>query len=85
MVQAEVTLPVTLHARPAAQLVALTASHKATIRVGCQGRFVDAKSILGLLSLGAPAGTVLTVQAEGTDAAHAVDQLVELLKGFQPE
>lgn len=70
-----------LHARPAALVAAAAGRHQATIRVGYQERFVDAKSILGLISLGAPAGASLTIQAEGNEAAGVVDELVRLLKG----
>ena len=41
---------------------------------------VDAKSLLGLLSLGARAGSIITIVAEGHDAVAAVDIIVRILQ-----
>jgi phosphocarrier protein HPr len=79
MASVQVTLPVALHARPAAQVVAAAGKYQAQIKIGHGGRLVDAKSLLGLLSLGAPAGTTVTVQAEGPDADAAVKGVAGVL------
>lgn len=73
-----------LHARPAA-IFAQTANRfrDTTIQVIAGGRAVDAKSILSLLSLGASAGSGVTIRAEGPSEAEAVAALVKLIEsGF---
>jgi len=69
-----------LHARPAAVFVkaAAAAAVPVTIRVG-DGKPVPARSMLSVLSLGARKGTEVTLEAEGEDAARAVDELAALL------
>lgn len=68
-----------LHARPA-MLFVQTASHfKSRIRVTREGHTVDAKSILGVLSLGAAKGSVIQVEADGEDEAQALDALEVLV------
>ena len=49
------------------------------IRVG-EGRAVDARSMLSVLSLGAKQGTVVTLEADGEQAGQAVDELAALLE-----
>jgi len=70
-----------LHARPAALFVkaAAVAPARVKIRVG-DGRAVDARSMLSVLSLGAKKGTVVTLEAEGDHAGPAVDELAALLE-----
>lgn len=70
-----------LHARPAALFVkaAAAAPERVRIRVG-DGRAVDARSMLSVLSLGAKQGTVVTLEAEGEYAGQAVDELAALLE-----
>jgi phosphocarrier protein len=69
-----------LHARPAALFVkaAAAAPVPVTIRVG-DGKPVPARSMLSVLSLGARKGTEVTLEADGEDAARAVDDLAALL------
>lgn len=69
-----------LHARPAALFVkaAAAAPARVTIRLG-EGRQVDARSMLSVLSLGARKGAEVTLEADGEDAARAVDELAALL------
>ena len=69
-----------LHARPAALFVkaAVAAPAPVKIRVG-DGRAVDARSMLSVLSLGAKQGTVVTLEADGHQAGRAVDELAALL------
>jgi phosphocarrier protein len=50
----------------------------------CRGARANAKSIMSVLSLAAARGTVLTVSAEGADAAAALDAVVALIeRGFE--
>jgi phosphocarrier protein HPr len=83
-VERVVILPagVDLHARPAAQLVRTAAGFSAEIAVAAGGREANAKSLLGVLALGATAGTPLRLTASGQDAAVAVDALDECVAAF---
>ncbi|MGC4851458.1 HPr family phosphocarrier protein [Micromonospora sp. DT15] len=70
-----------LHARPAALFVAEAAKQPVlvTIRIGDK-KAVPARSMLGVLSLGAKKGTEVTLEADGDDAQAAVDTLADLLE-----
>ena len=72
-----------LHARPAGRFAALAARFEAEISVGRDGEWVDARSVLSLLSLAASTGTVLRIRAVGSDADAAVSALGELLEEAQ--
>ncbi|MGC8937270.1 MAG: HPr family phosphocarrier protein [Candidatus Methanomethylicaceae archaeon] len=69
-----------LHARPATLFVETAKNFKSEIKVEKDGREVDAKSILGILSLGAECGSIITIKANGDDAEDALKALVELVK-----
>jgi phosphocarrier protein HPr len=77
--------PLGLHARAAAKLVRLAGEYQSSItitRPSC-GRTTDARSILGVLELGAKHGSLVIVRAEGEDADSAVDAMTKLLEsGF---
>ncbi len=79
-----VALPahVALHARPAGQFVKAAMGFKSRLTVAVDGRDADAKSILQVLALGATGGTVLTLRAEGEDAAAALDALAGCIDGL---
>jgi phosphotransferase system HPr (HPr) family protein len=64
-----------LHARPCHQLVSIALKHRATIKVRCEDRHADGRSILSLMTLGAPHGALLEFEAEGDDAAELVAAL----------
>jgi phosphocarrier protein HPr len=68
-----------LHARPAMLFVQTATHFKSKIKVTREGRTVDAKSILGVLSLGAGKNSVIEVEAEGADETAALDALKTLL------
>ena len=70
--------PQGLHARPADLLVRMASGFQSNILSGRDGEFVDCKSILSLLTLGAAQGTVLTISADGGDAADALNAIEEL-------
>lgn len=69
-----------LHARPATLFVQAAQKHKATITVSFNGKTVNAKSLLGLLSLGAAKDAEITIAAEGSDEEDAVNSLASLIK-----
>ena len=72
-----------LHARPAGMFVKKAAEFKSTVEVVAKDKTVNAKSIMGIMSLGLGQGEEIVVKAEGADDAAAVDALVELIEsGF---
>ncbi|MDE7389792.1 MAG: HPr family phosphocarrier protein [Lachnospiraceae bacterium] len=72
-----------LHARPATFFIQKANEYKASIWVEKEERRVNAKSLLGVLSLGIVGGTNIKILADGTDEEEAVDGLIELVKsGF---
>lgn len=72
-----------LHARPATFFIQKANSFKCSIWVEKEERRVNAKSLLGVLSLGIVKGMTITVIAEGPDENEAVDGLIELVNtGF---
>jgi phosphocarrier protein NPr/phosphocarrier protein len=72
-----------LHARPADLLVRCAANFQSTLLLQKGGEQVDCRSILSLLTLGATAGTDLSLTAEGIDAAEAIEAVGVLFEnGF---
>lgn len=72
-----------LHARPAALFVAKAASFKSDIRIHNatkEGKWVSAKSILGVLTLGVEKDHEIEITAEGADEAEAVKQIIALIE-----
>ncbi|WP_312781386.1 HPr family phosphocarrier protein [Brevundimonas sp.] len=68
-----------LHARASAKFVKLASSFESEIRVTRDGVTVDARSIMGLLMLGAGIGCGVEIEAEGVDATEAVEALTDLV------
>jgi phosphocarrier protein len=72
-----------LHARAAARFVQTAARFGSQVRVSREGRTVDGKSLMGVLLLAASRGSHLTIEADGADAAEAIDALAALVEsGF---
>ena len=72
-----------LHARPATFFIQKANEYKSTIWVEKEDRRVNAKSLLGVLSLGIVGGMQIKIIADGPDENNAVDGLVDLVKrGF---
>ena len=69
-----------LHARPATFFVQKANAFKCSIWVEKGDRRVNAKSLLGILSMAVTKGMEITLLAEGQDAAAALDALAELLE-----
>ena len=86
MISRDVTIQnnVGLHARPATFFIQKANSYKASIWVEKDDRRVNAKSLLGVLSLGIVKGLTVTLIADGTDEADALEGLAELIAtGFE--
>ncbi|ABO48879.1 Phosphotransferase system, phosphocarrier protein HPr [Desulforamulus reducens MI-1] len=81
MIKQVVTIvnPTGIHARPAAHIAKLAAQFDAAIKLAYKGKEIDAKSIIGVMSLAAQAGEELLVSAEGNQAEAAVNALANLL------
>lgn len=75
-----------LHARPATFFIQKANEFKSSIWIEKEERRVNAKSLLGILSLGIVGGTNVKVIADGADEKAAVDALIELVdSGFSEE
>lgn len=68
-----------LHARPATFFIQKANEYKSSIWIEKEERKVNAKSLLGVLSLGITKGTEITIIADGADEEEAVNGLVELI------
>ena len=86
MITREVTITNTigLHARPATFFIQKANAYKSTIWVEKDDRKVNAKSLLGVLSLGIAQNMKIKLIADGADEADALDGLEALVNsGFQ--
>lgn len=72
--------PVGLHARPATVAVNAASKFKSEVKVTFKDRSVNMKSIMGVMSLGIPTQSEITISAEGDDEAEAIDTIVDVLK-----
>jgi len=67
-----------LHTRPSAELVKCVTNFKAEISLSHHDLIVNAKSLLGILTLAAARGSRIAVEAKGEDAELAVHSILEL-------
>lgn len=74
-----ITNPIGLQARMAALFVQTAGKFTSAVWVNSGDRQVNAKSIMGLMSLGASPGSAISIGAEGEDETLAVKELIELL------
>jgi len=75
-----------LHARAAARFVTLAERFGASVDVVKDGQVVPARSIMGLMMLGAGQGSEIELRAEGWDAKEALDALTALVEsGFNEQ
>lgn len=75
-----------LYARPATYFIQKANEFKSSIWVEKEERRVNAKSLLGILSLGIAGNTTIKIIADGEDEKEAVDQLVKMIeRGFTTE
>lgn len=69
-----------LHARPATFFIQKSNEFKSSIWVEKDGRRVNAKSLLGVLSLGITKGTEITIIVDGVDEEEAIEALESLVE-----
>jgi len=75
-----------IHARPSALLVQTTKNFKSNIYLEKNNDRINAKSIMGIITLGAAYGTVLKIIADGEDEKNAVDTISRLFESkFEEE
>lgn len=75
-----------LHARAAARFVTTAERFGAAVDVVRDGQSVSARSIMGLMMLGASQGSAIELRAEGFDAREALDALAALVEsGFNEQ
>jgi catabolite repression HPr-like protein len=68
-----------LEARPVAMLVQVASQYESNIYVEIESKRVNAKSIMGMMTLGLVAGEQITITADGTDEEHAVSEIEKYL------
>lgn len=83
MIKKPVTIQLStgLEARPVAQLVQVASQFNSEIYVEIGKKKVNAKSIMGMMTLGMGAGEDITVSADGGDEQEALDNIEKYLKG----
>lgn len=72
-----ITAPEGLHARPAAELVKVASKFQADTTLVFDGKNVNLKSILGVMSLGVPSGSEITLNVDGSDEDLAIQKIEE--------
>ncbi len=75
-----ITDPQGIHARPAGVLVKQAASYACQVLIGKDGKEVDAKRIMGVMSLGVKAGMEVTVKCDGEGEDTAIAELETFFK-----
>ena len=72
-----------LEARPIAVLVQVASQYESSIYLEADGKRVNAKSIMGMMTMALKAGEKLTVEATGTDEAAAIEGIEKYISGQQ--
>ena len=78
----EIKLPRGLEARPVAELVQLASRYESTVHIEAQSKKVNAKSIMGMMTLSLYSGEAVTVIADGSDEESAVAGVENFLQGL---
>jgi phosphocarrier protein HPr len=69
-----------LHARASAKLVQLSSGYNSNLTIQFDGQEVDGKSILSILTLACPKGSIIRLRAEGSDEGlllEAIERLID--------
>ena len=72
-----------LEARPIAVLVQVASQYESSIYLEADGKRVNAKSIMGMMTMALKVGEKLTVEATGVDEAAAIDGIEKYISGQQ--
>lgn len=74
-----IKIPTGLEARPVAILVQVASQYESRILIEAEDKKINAKSIMGMMSLGLSAGEKIIVTAEGADEEKALDHIEKYL------
>lgn len=77
----EIQLNGGLEARPIAMLVQVASQHESSVYIQTEGKKVNAKSIMGMMSLALSSGEAVTVITNGNDEQEAMKNIEEYLSG----
>lgn len=75
-----ITADTGVHARPATLLVNKAGQYESEVEVSYNGKSVNLKSIMGVMSLGIPKGAEISVTATGGDEEDAINGVSEVIK-----
>lgn len=75
-----ITAETGIHARPATLLVQAASKYNADITLEYDGKSVNLKSIMGVMSLGVGANTDVTIAADGDDETEAMEEIAKTMK-----
>lgn len=78
-VEITITNPAGLHARPAKEFVKRAKASSSNITITAKEKTVNAKSMLGILKLGATQGTTISIEIDGDDADQVIADFTALL------
>lgn len=76
-----IKIPTGLEARPVALLVQVASQFESNVYVECEEKRINAKSIMGMMSLGLPAGEEINVIIDGSDEEAAMESIEKYLRG----
>lgn len=87
MIQKEIKIGLQngLEARPVAVLVQVASQYDSTIYIEVEDKKVNAKSIMGMMSLGLGSGEIVIVSANGTDEKEAIENIEKFLSGAETD
>ena len=77
----QIKLETGLEARPVAMLVQVASQFESTVYINAGDKKVNAKSIMGMMSLGLASGEEITVSADGQDEEAAIEEIEKFLSG----
>ncbi len=77
----KVQIPSTMEARPIALVVQVASQFQADIFVETNNKKINAKSIMGMMSLGIATGEEITIVADGPDEEEAIKEMEKHLRG----
>jgi phosphocarrier protein HPr len=78
--QVTVTNPLGVHARPSAMIVQTASKFASDVWLIKDGHEVNGKSMLGVMTLAAEMGSVVTIRADGPDEAKAVEAIAKVFE-----
>ncbi len=83
MMEKSITIQLTegLQARPVAMLVQVASQYESSVYIETDGKKVNAKSIMGMMSLALGTGEAVKVIADGKDEEEAIQSMEEYLSG----